>query len=250
MLGFSSWKFWVIVALALGTLACAGRRERREQAREERLERAEQRKAERQEQLERKRAERDAQRATEAPTAPPPAAAPAVVLTPIAAVAVAPAVAPDAASRVVFMRVSKQSGGIDATLFDVSEPGDPKFIGVVNSASKLSHPLKPGLYTFMVMGETAEFMQATVVGGKTYYALVIPRSGAKRFAVEPVRKNEIGGKEFQGWDRGTKPMPAGAQAQGYNASDAAEKRVRYWQEWIKKSESQRAELTINEEDGR
>ncbi len=102
----------------------------------------------------------------------------------------------------------------------------------------------------MVVGETAEFMQATVVGGKTYYALVIPRSGARRFAIEPVRKQEIGGKEFQSWDRGTKQMSAGAQPQGYNASDAAEKRVRYWQEWIKKSESQRAELTINEEDGR
>ena len=65
-----------------------------------------------------------------------------------------------------------------------------------------------------------------------------------------VRKHELGGKEFQGWDRGTRQMPAGAQPMGYNASDAAEKRVRYWQDWSKKSESQRAELTINAEDGR
>src|SRR6185295_13174705 len=107
-----------------------------------------------------------------------------------------------------------------------------------------------GLYTFMVVGETAEFMQATVLGGKTYYALVIPSAGAKRFVIEPVRKNEIGGKEFQGWDRSTRPMPAGAQPQGYNASEAAEKRVRYWQDWSKKTEAQRAELTINAEDGR
>ena len=250
MTNVRSWQFWVIVALALATMACAGRRERREQVREERRERAEQRRAERQEQLDRKRAEREGQRASEAPAAPPPAAAPAAVLTPVVAPAAAPAAAPDGSSRVVFMRVSKQSGGIDASLFDVSAPGEPKFIGVVNNASKLAYPLKPGLYTFMVVGETAEFMQATVAGGKTYYALVIPRSGAKRFAIEPVRKNEIGGKEFQTWERGTKLMPAGAQAQGYNASDAAEKRVRHWQEWIKKSESQRAELTINEEDGR
>ena len=250
MTNVRSWQFWVIVALALATMACAGRRERREQVREERRERAEQRRAERQEQLDRKRAEREGQRASEAPVAAPPAAAPAAVLTPVAAPAAAPAAAPDGSSRVVFMRVSKQSGGIDASLFDVSAPGEPKFIGVVNNASKLAYPLKPGLYTFMVVGETAEFMQATVAGGKTYYALVIPRSGAKRFAIEPVRKNEIGGKEFQGWDRGTRLMPAGGQPQGYNASDAAEKRVRYWQEWIQKSESQRAELTINEEDGR
>lgn len=245
MLGFSSWKFWVIVALALGTLACAGRRERREQVREDRRERAEQRRAERAEMLEQKRAQREQARAVEAPVAAPPPPVPVAVAAPPPA-----PVAADASSRVVFMRVSKQSGGIDASLFDVSEPGEPRFIGVVSNASKVSYSLKPGLYTFMVVGETAEFMQATVMGGKTYYALVIPRSGARRFAMEPVRKNEIGGKEFQGWDRSTKLTPSGAQPQGTNASDAAEKRVRYWQEWIKKSETQRAELTINEEDGR
>src|SRR4026208_2296007 len=57
MTNVRSWQFWVIVALALATMACAGRRARREQVREERRERAEQRRAERQEQLDRKRAE-------------------------------------------------------------------------------------------------------------------------------------------------------------------------------------------------
>jgi predicted SprT family Zn-dependent metalloprotease len=42
-----SWRFWVILALALGTLACAGKRERREEARQERLERREQARADR-----------------------------------------------------------------------------------------------------------------------------------------------------------------------------------------------------------
>ena len=148
------------------------------------------------------------------------------------------------------MRVSRQSSGVDATLFDVTEPGEPKFIGVVNSGTKLSYALNPGLYTFMVVGETAEFMQAMVTGGKTYYALVIPKSGAKRFVIEPVRQHEIGSKEFQGWDRGTKPMPAESQPQGYNALGAAEKRLRYWEDWSTMSETERAELTINAEDGR
>ena len=236
-----SWRFWVIVALALATIACAGRRERREQAREERRDRAEQKRAERAQMLEQKRAQ---QRAVEAPAAaaPPPA--------PVASVAPppAPVAAADPGSKVVFMRVSKQSGGIDAALFDATEPGEPKYIGTVGSASKLSYPLKPGLYTFMVVGETADFMQATVVGSKTYYALVIPRAGAKRFAIEPVRKHEIGGKEFQSWDRGTK-MTAGA-AKSYNGGDAAGKRSQYWQEWMRKSDAQRAELTLNAEDGR
>jgi hypothetical protein len=182
--------------------------------------------------LEQKRAQ---QRAVEAPVAavPPPPA---------------PVAAADPGSKVVFMRVSKQSGGIDAALFDATEPGEPKYIGTVGSAGKLSYPLKPGLYTFMVVGETADFMQATIVGGKTYYALVIPRAGARRFGVEPVRQHEIGGKEFQSWDRSTK-MTAGA-AKPYNGGDVAGKRSQYWQEWMRKSDAQRAELTLNAEDGR
>ena len=274
MVNFTSWRFWVIVALALGTLACANRaerRERKEEAREERRvrreaardaarERAEQRKAERetrgdpapvsarerreaarQERAERRQAPREQPQAQPAPVQQ--AAAPAK-LTPTST-AVAP---PEAPSRVVFMRVSKQSSATNALLFDVTEPGDPKLIGNVQPASKLTYALKPGLYTFMVLGDTAEFMQATIVGGKTYYALVIPRGGATRFSVEPIRQNEIGGKEFAGWDKGTKTT-TGATAP-YDKAAAAEKRVRHWQEWSKKSETQRAELTLNAEDGR
>jgi hypothetical protein len=158
------------------------------------------------------------------------------------------AAAADASSKLVFMRVSKQSSGTDAMLFDVTDAGGPRFIGTVGAAAKLSYPLNPGLYTFMVVGETAEFMQANIAGGKTYYALVIPKAGAKRYAIEPVRQNEIGGKEFASWDRGTKPMSGGAGT--YNAADAAEKRSRHWAEWVRKAESERAELTINAEDGR
>ena len=273
MIAIGSWRYWVIAALALTTLACAGRRERREEAREERRERAEQRRAERLERTEQRRAsgepapmsarerreaqrreraeQRQAARAQPQPQSEPqPQAEPqpqpqaAVQRT---SVSVAP---PEAPSRVIFMRVSKQSSSTNALLFDVSEAGDPKLIGNVGPASKLSYSLQPGLYTFMVLGDTAEFMQATIVGGKTYYALVIPRGGATRFSVEPIRHSEIGGKEFAGWDRGTKPMGGSAASASYDAAAAAEKRVRYWQEWSKKSETQRAELTLNAEDGR
>ena len=254
MTAIRSWRFWVIVLLALTSLACAGRaerRERREQAREERRERMEQRRAERQEQAERRRAQREQQRETVAEPAPPPAQrqTTAASFTPVAAPVAAATMAADASSKVVFMRVSKQSSSVNALLFDVSEPGAPKYIGAINSASKLSYSLSPGLYTFMAVGETAEFMQATVIGGKTYYALVIPRANATRFALEPVRQHEIGGKEFTSWDRATK-VASNASAQSYNASDAAEKRQRYWPEWSRKPESQRAELTLNAEDGK
>jgi len=246
MTNVRSWQFWVIIALALATMACAGRRERRE----ERRERAEQQRAERAELLAQRRAQREAQsqpRAVEEP-APPPAA-PALVATSSAPAPAAAAVA-DATSQVVFMRVSKQSAGTTAALFDVTEPGEPKYIGTVGPSTKLSYALKPGLYTFMAVGDTAEFMQAAIVGGRTYYALVIPRSGAKRFTIEPVRRDELGGTEFAGWDRGTRIASGAARSQAYDAADAADKRSRYWTQWSKKSEAQRAELTLNAEDGR
>ena len=243
-----SWRFWVIVALALTTLACAGRaerRERREQAREERRERLEQRRAERQQATERRRAEQRQEVAPE--PAPQQRQTAAASFAPVSAPM--SAAAADAGTQIVFMRVSKQTSGVSATLFDVTEPGAPKYIGTVGSASKIAYPISPGLRTFMVVGETAEFMQATLSGGKTYYALVIPRSGATRFSIEPVRKHELGGKEFAGWDRGTR-LVSNATQEPYNAADAAAKRERHWQEWSRKTESQRAELTLNAEDGK
>ena len=281
MVAIRSWRFWVIVALALGTLACANRaerRERKEEAREERRERREAAREAARERAEQRRAEREArgepapmtarerreaareerrrraearrapaeQPAEEQPaTAPVQTAAAPATLTPVST-----ASTPDAPSRVIFMRVSKQSSSTQALLFDVTEPGAPKLIGNVGPASKLSYSLKAGLYTFMALGDTAEFMQATILGGKTYYALVIPRGGATRFSVEPIRQNELGGKEFAGWDKGTKTMSGSAVSASYDAAAAAEKRGRYWQEWSKKSETQRAELTLNAEDGR
>jgi len=239
-----SWRFWVIVALALATLACAGRRERREAQREKREAAREERRAQQQ------RAQQP--RETPQPRAEEPAAPPAERpgLTPTVAVAAAPAaMAADGSAKVIFLRPSKQTSSVDAMLFDVTEPGEPKFIGSINASSKFTYSLNPGLYTFMAVGETAEFMQATIVGGKTYYALVIPKAGATRFGVEPVRQHEIGGKDFQSWDRATKPMAGGAKT--YDASAVADKRVRHWQaDWMRKSDAQRAELTQNAEDGR
>lgn len=266
MVDIRSWKVWVIFALALGTLACnrEARRERADARYAERLERAEQRRAEREgardqgaprltarERAEQRRAERLARQEQrraqrEQPAVRESRAQPEPPAQSLAASS--PPAAAGSPARVVFMRVSKQTSSVEATLFDVSEPGEPKLIGAVGAASKLSHSFKPGNYTFMVVGETAEFMDATLAEGKTYYALVIPKSGAKRFALEPVRRDELQGKEFQGWDRGTRPMPAGAKGQA--PADASDKRVRHWQEWVKKPESQRATLTLNAEDGR
>jgi hypothetical protein len=247
-----SWQFWVIIALALATMACGGRR--REEARETRAERAEQKRAERAERNEQKKAQREG-RAAETPTSPPPAqnTAPAVVLTPISTAPTPAAAAAD--SKVVFLRATNFGGAIAASVFDVTDGGEPKFIGIINRGNKLAYPVKPGLYTFMVVSEAADFMQATVVGGRTYYALVTPRMGVwkARFSFKPVRGDELDGNQFAGWDRGTRLVANTPKTIAWardNAADIADKRNRYLPEWSSKSASERAAQTLNADDGR
>lgn len=257
MTNVGSWKFWVIIALALTTLACAGRRERREQAREERRERAEQRRAERAERNEPRRAERKSDDSNAAASSQPQAQPTAQSGTQAAAfqpISTAPTAA-TAESKVVFMRASSYAFAVAASLFDVTDSGEPKFIGIIRAHNKIVYPVGPGQHTFMVVSEAADFMQATVVGGKTYYALITPRMGAwkARFSFRPVRADELDGSQFASWDRGTRVVtntPSTLNWARDNATSVAEKRERWWPEWSSKPEPQRASQTLNAEDGR
>jgi|GEM_PF-457569 len=258
MTNVRSWQFWVIIALALATMACAGRRERREEAREAKRERAEQARQERAQRDQQRRAEREGRPVEETKTAPAPRqpaeqVAPAATLTPVSTAPAAVAAAAD--SKMVFMRATNFGGAIAASVFDVTEPGQPKFVGIINRGNKLAYPVKPGLYTFMVVSEAADFMQANVVGGKTYYALVTPRMGVwkARFSFKPLRGHELEGNQFASWDRGTRLVANTPKTLAWakdNAADIADKRDRYWPEWSSKPESDRAAQTLLAEDGR
>ena len=256
MITIGSWRFWVILALGLGTLACAGkaeRRERREEARAERAERREAARAERTQRNERSRTTEDAAPASR-PQAAPAAAASATVTPALTPVSTAPTAAV-AESKITFMRATSYGGNVAASVFDVTDSGEAKFIGIVRPWNKLVYPVRPGLYTFMVVSEAADFMQATVVGGKTYYALVTPRMGAwkARFSFKPVRADEIDGNQFAGWDRKTKLVTNTPTTQAWardNASSVADKRDRYWPEWSSKSQSEKDAQTLRAEDGR
>lgn len=246
MTTLGSWRFWVVIALALTTLACAGRRERREEARQDRLERREAARTERGQRTEQRRAEREGRSSDEAkvtqaaPALKPTSAAPAAAVV---------------ESSLVFMRATSYGGNVAASVFDVTEPGEAKFIGIVRPWNKLVYPVKPGIRTFMVISEAADFMQADVAGGKTYYALITPRMGAwkARFSFKPVRAGELDGSQFQTWERQTrlvKNTPSSLAWARENAASVADKRDRYWPEWNSKSEAQKDSQTLRAEDGR
>jgi hypothetical protein len=156
-------------------------------------------------------------------------------------------------SMLVFMRSSFVGGPLPSMVYDVSG-ADSRFIGFVNNGTKLAHPVKAGTYTFMVVGESADFMQATIEPGRNYYALVTPRVGvwSARFSFKPVRRHELGSAEFASWASATKYVansPGTELRAKEKAAEVAAKRAEYWPEWNAKPPHQRESQTIKPEDG-
>ena len=92
---------------------------------------------------------------------------------------------PDKAT-VVFYRSSAFGGAVQSSVFDVtSDP--PAFVGIVSTGMKLAYVVPPGQHRFMVIGESADFMDAQLLPKRTYYALVAPRFGVwkARFSLRP-----------------------------------------------------------------
>ncbi len=106
-------------------------------------------------------------------------------MTAIPEPAVIAAPQPDKAT-VVFYRSSAFGGAVQSSVFDVtSDP--PAFVGIVSSGMKLAYVVPPGQHRFMVIGESADFMDAQLLPKRTYYALVAPRVGVwkARFSLRP-----------------------------------------------------------------
>lgn len=89
-------------------------------------------------------------------------------------------------ATVVFYRSSGLGGAIQSSVFDVTAD-PPAFVGIVSTGMKLAYATSPGRHRFMVIGESADFMDADLVSGSTYYALVAPRVGwwKARFSLRP-----------------------------------------------------------------
>jgi hypothetical protein len=89
---------------------------------------------------------------------------------------------------------------VQSSVFDVTG-GNPDFVGIVSAKKKIAHYASPGQHRFMVIGESADFMGATLDAGKVYYALVTPRMGwwKARFSLKPVHTAEISGPDFPDW---------------------------------------------------
>ena len=176
------------------------------------------------------------------------------MMQPVASVAES---SPDKA-RIVFLRPSAFGWLIDAPVFYLN--GDEEqLLGISTYGTRIDHLVEPGKHLYMVIGESADFMEAEVEAGKTYYALVTPRMGVwkARFSLHPVHRDtsfefNLQHKELAGWLSGAKPvtqLPSALDWQRKNQASIDEKRAEDFPEWLKKPEQEKRIVTLIPADG-
>lgn len=159
---------------------------------------------------------------------------------------------------VILMRPSRLGGGIQASVYD-EKNGKDEFIGITSAKMKVAYAATPGQHLFMVIGENADFMNADLQAGKTYYVLVSPRMGVwkARFSLLPIHadanaKYSLKSADFAQWQQETnfvETSPAAIAWYQAHAADIATKRAKYMQKWDTASAEQKAELTLHADDG-
>lgn len=159
---------------------------------------------------------------------------------------------------VVFMRPSFMGRAIAATVYDAPDSGTT-FIGEVGYKDKLAYQADPGMHRFMVVAENADFMDATLEAGKTYYVLVRSRPGMwkARFSLLPMHNRadaeyNVQGPDFQQWTAAgqvTEPTPAATAWYEAHKADVESKKADYLQKWNRMAAEDRAVLVLNSEDG-
>jgi hypothetical protein len=157
---------------------------------------------------------------------------------------------------VVFMRPSNFGGAIQASVFDVTQPSNhtDKFVGIVSAGTKVAYVADAGPHLFMVIGENADFMDATLAPGKTYHAIVSARMGwwKARFSLEPVHAAELTSADFAEWNE-TKLVENTTESHAWakdNWESIQGKKVDYIRKWNAKPQAERDEQTLFVQDGR
>lgn len=162
-------------------------------------------------------------------------------------------------SQVVFMRSSFVGSAISASLYDVSK-GNPEFIGIIDNGTKIAYTTAPGKRVFMVVSEAADFLEADLAAGKTYYSLVTPRMGMwkARFSLWPIRNDgtseyNTASDSFNGWLTGTKLVENSPETLAWNTANidsVKSKYAEYWPVWKEKSAEDLAARTLKPTDGK
>lgn len=169
-----------------------------------------------------------------------------------------PAVRVDQA-LVVFMRVSSVGYAISSSIFELTETGE-KIVGIPGPDEMLAHYVEPGKRRFMVIAESADFLEADLEAGKAYYAVITPRFGVwkARFSLYPFKRQPaepeftVEGAQHKKWLLGCKLIgtsQAAAVWAASNASNVHAKRVRYEAKWLERAPAELRVRTLEPGDG-
>ncbi len=161
-------------------------------------------------------------------------------------------------SQVVFFRDSFVGSAIGSSIYDV-KGDDAQFLGILANGNKIAVKIKPGKHLFMVISEAADFMNADLIGGKTYYAIVTPRMGLwkARFSMWPVsidptsEFNTTDGR-LEKWMADTTLVTTSDAAGAWyqeNRISIESKMREYLPVWNQKSAADRDKRTLKPEDG-
>jgi hypothetical protein len=162
-------------------------------------------------------------------------------------------------AQVVFVRSSFLGNAINASIYDVTS-GEPIFIGVIANETKIAYPTNAGKHLFMVVSEAADFLEAEVVAGKSYYSIITPRMGfwKARFSMWPVKndgstKYNTASKEFQKILISTKLVENSEKSNAWfkkHQQDIRSKYLEYLPVWQQKSAEDLAKRTLLKSDGK
>lgn len=162
-------------------------------------------------------------------------------------------------SQVVFMRSSFLGGAINGSLYDVTNV-EPIFIGIIANGTKVSYDTTPGKHVFMVVSEAADFLEADIQAGKSYFSIVTPRMGfwKARFSLWPVRSDgtteyNTETEEFKNMLLKTDLVENSDKSIAWfnkHKDDIKSKYREYMTVWKKKSAEDLAKRTLNPNDGR
>jgi hypothetical protein len=161
-------------------------------------------------------------------------------------------------AMLVIMRPSFYGGAIAASVYDIT--GDQtRLIGVLGPKDKIAYQVDAGAHRFMVVAENADFMEATLDAGKTYYAEVRARPGVwkARFSLLPIHATSadqynLQGAEFKEWNDKSEWVERTERADAWFAEHGAsveEKKHDYLEKWDRMDANDKAELILHAEDG-
>src|SRR6267142_4461255 len=168
-----------------------------------------------------------------------------------------PSTKPDEAVIIFLADPGAGFTSISVTLYDITEPS-VKFIGVIDQGTKVAYAVKPGTYAFMVLATSTDFMEASVVAGKRYFAIVsaeYPKAvGTLRYRLKAVRQAELSSSDFISMERNAAYAAKTARADDWyanskNAASVAARREKFFPAWFRKSPQERDSQVLRAEDG-